>query len=304
MEEEQEITFEERIRNIGGWLSKNLPAIFAVLISAFFLFTGVIKVLPTEMDLKEQTIMTFITIIAGFSITSLVGEYGFTSAKNTKAYTETIDSYNKSVKGALKYREAIDELAKERAEDNLKKLRIHILESVNISYDEVFNEYGRLITEFDIYKYKNDKGFVKKLRAYHKAVKLKVVDTNVFGLASSSLFGIKKDVTEKEYRTKNSIKSLLIKVLLSIATVGIMFQFLGWDISALIYAFMQVVLWVAMGLITRQKNYNFIIEEILPQINGKELIIKEFMELDETKKNIYVEKTKKLKQLPYISMNR
>ena len=300
---EEEISFEERVRNVGGWLSKNLPAIFAILISAFFLFTGVIKVLPTEMSWKEQTIMTFITIIAGFSITSLVGEYGFTSAKNTSLYRNTMEDYNKAVKGALKYREAIDELAKERAEDNLKKLRIHILESVNISYDEVFNDYGRLITDFDIYKYKNEKGFVKKIRAYHKAVKLKVVDTNVFGLASSSLFGIKKQISEKEYRTKNSIKSLLIKVLLSIATVGIMFQFLGWDWSALIYAFMQVVLWVAMGLITRQKNYNFVIEEILPQINSKELIIKEFMELDDTKKNIYIEKTKKLKQLPYLLLN-
>lgn len=300
---EEEISFEERVRNVGGWLSKNLPAIFAILISAFFLFTGVIKVLPTEMSLKEQTIMTFITIIAGFSITSLVGEYGFTSAKNTSLYRDTTEDYNKAVKGALKYREAIDELAKERAEDNLKKLRIHILESVNISYDEVFNDYGRLITDFDIYKYKDEKGFVKKIRSYHKAVKLKVVDTNVFGLASSSLFGIKKQISEKEYRTKNSIKSLLIKVLLSIATVGIMFQFLGWDWSALIYAFMQVVLWVAMGLITRQKNYNFVIEEILPQINSKELIIKEFMELDETKKNIYIEKTKKIKQLPYLPLN-
>ena len=263
---DEEKTFEEHVRNIGNWFSKNLPAIFAVLISVFFMFTGVIKVLPTELSWKEQTIMTFITIVAGFSITSLVGEYGFSSAKNTKEFIDEKKEYNDEVKNSLQYREAIDQLAKERAEDNLKQVRIHLLEGVNLFYDEIFDEYGRLNKEFNIYNYKNDKGFHKKLRAYYRAIRLKIQDTNVFGMASSSLFGVKKEVTEKDYRTKSSIKSLVIKVLLSIATAGIMLQFLGWDIGALIYAFMQVVLWVAMGLITRQKNYNFIMEEVMKKI--------------------------------------
>ena len=297
---EDEKTFEEHIRDIGNWFSKNLPAIFAILISVFFLFTGVVKVLPTELNWKEQTIMTFVTIVAGFSITSLVGEYGFTSAKNSKQFIDTRMDYDKSVRSALKYRKPIEELSKEKAEDNLKTLRIHILESVNIAYEDVFNEYGRANTDFDIYKYKNEKGFIKKLRAYHRVLKLKVEDTNIFGLASSSLFGIKKEITEKEYRTKSNAKSLIIKVLLSIATAGIMLQFLGWDIGALIYAFMQVVLWVAMGLITRQKNYNFIMEEIMPQYSSKRIVIDEFMEMSEEKKQEYINKSIKLKQLPYI----
>ena len=79
-----------------------------------------------------------------------------------------------------------------------------------------------------------------------------------------------------------------------------MLQFLGWDIGALIYAFMQVVLWVAMGLITRQKNYNFIMEEIMPQYIGKRIVIDEFMEMSEEKKQEYINKSIKLKQLPYI----
>ena len=302
--ENEEKTFEEHIRDIGNWFSKNLPAIFAVLISVFFLFTGVVKVLPTDLDWKEQTIMTFVTIVAGFSITSLVGEYGFSSAKNSQMFINTRMEYDKSVRGALKYREAIDQLAQDKANDNLRTLRIHILESVNLNYDDIFNEENRVITDFDITKYKKENGYVKKLRAYHKAIKLRVVDTNIFGLASSSLFGVKKDITEKEYRTKSSAKSLIIKVLLSIATAGIMLQFLGWNIGALIYAFMQVVLWVAMGLITRQKNYNFIMEEIMPQYIGKRIVIDEFMEMEDSKKQEYIERTKKYKALPFIPLNR
>lgn len=302
--ENEEKTFEEHIRDIGNWFSKNLPAIFAVLISVFFLFTGVVKVLPTDLGWKEQTIMTFVTIVAGFSITSLVGEYGFSSAKNSQIFINTRMEYDKSVRGALKYREAIDQLAQDKANDNLRTLRIHILESVNLNYDDIFNEENRVITDFDITKYKKENGYVKKLRAYHKAIKLRVVDTNIFGLASSSMFGVKKDITEKEYRTRSSAKSLIIKVLLSVATAGIMLQFLGWNIGALIYAFMQVVLWVAMGLITRQKNYNFIMEEIMPQYIGKRIVIDEFMEMEDSKKQEYIERTKKYKALPFIPLNR
>ena len=300
---EEDTNFEETMRNVGAWFSKNLPAIFAVLISIFFLFTGVIKVLPTTLEWKEQTIMTFVTIVAGFSITSLVGEYGFSSAKNTNTFNNARKEYDESIKGALKYREAIDELAKDRAEQNLKNIRIHILEKVAINYDEVFNEYGRLIVEFNIFKYRKDKGFHNKLRAYYRAIKLKIVDTNVFGMASSSLFGIKKEISEKEYRTKSGAKSLLIKILLSVATAGIMLQFLGWDIGALIYAFMQVVLWVAMGLITRQKNYNFVMEEIMQQYVAKRLIIDEFMQMSEDKKQVYIKRTEKIKQLTYTPTN-
>lgn len=304
MNENGEKTFEESVRNVGKWFSKNLPAIFVVLISIFFMFTGVVKVVPTEMDWKEQTIMTFITIVAGFSITSLVGDYGFTSAKETEKFRRVDEEYTNSVRKGLKYREPIDELAREKAELNLKSVRIHLLEGVNIYYGDVFYEDGRLNTEFDIFKFKNEKNFMKKLHAYNRAVKLKVQTVSVFSMARNSIFGITKEKSEKEFRTEKSLKSLVFKVFLSIGTVGIMFVFLGWDVSALIYAFMQIVLWVAMGLIDRQKNFNFIYDEIIPQITERTIIIEEFLAKSDVEKDSYILKAKqrhtKVKELPYI----
>lgn len=307
MNEDGEKTFEETIRGIGNWFGKNLPGIFVILISIFFLFTGVIKVVPTEMNWKEQTIMTFLTIIAGFSITSLVGEYGFSSAKKSDKFRRCENEYDAAVKQGLKYREPIDELAMEKAEANLKSVRLHLLEGVNLYYPDIFDDDGRLKTDFDITKFKNEKGFTKKLRAYHTAVRMKIRNVNVFSMASSSVFGITKEKSEKSYRTETSVRSLITKVLLSIGTVGIMFQFLGWDVSAFIYAFMQIVLWIAMGLISRQKNFNFIYDEIIPQINNRKLIIEEFMAKSDAEKDAYILKAKqrhtKVKQLPYIENN-
>ena len=302
--DDEEITFEENVRKFGNWLSKNISGIFAILISIFFVFQGLVDIVPTALGIKEQIIMAFTNIVAGFSITSLVGEYGFTSAKNTKVYINQRDSYNDSVKKSLKYREAIEELAKDKAKQNLISARIHILESANLYYGDIFSENGSLKTDFDIMKYRKDKNFYKKLKAYNRAVRLKVINVNVFGMASSSTFGLKKEITEKSYRTRKGAKSLIFKVLLGVSSVGVAFVFNGWSIGALIYAFMQIVLWVGFGLIDRQKNFNFVYDEIIPQMNGREIIINEFMNKEDNEKQEYINRAKQnhitIKQLPYI----
>ena len=304
MNEESERTFEENIRSVGQWFGRNLPGIFAILIALFFLFTGVVKVSQADMTWQEQTMMTIINIIAGYSITSLVAEYGFTSAKTSPKYRDIESAYNLSVRKGIKYRGAIDEFAYDKATENLKEVRIHLLEGVNLWYWDIFDDDGRIKTDFDIYAYKKDKKFTQKLRIYHKAVKLHVSNISVFNLASSSIFGVSKEKTEKNYRTTTSVKSLVLKVLLSFVTVGIMFTFLGWNVSALIYAFMQIVLWTSMGLIQRQKNFNFIYDEIIPQFETRRLIIDEFMEKTDSEKETYILKANqrkvKVKQLPYI----
>ena len=286
-----EYTFEDKMKKATDWLGKNLSGIFAFLISLFFVFYGMVEILPTNLGIKEQVITAFLTIFAGFSITSLVGEYGFTSAKNSKKFTKLEEEYDESVKKNLKYRGAIDEFARERATENLKTNRMYILEKANLYYYDIFNEQGELITTFDIMKYKNEKNFTKKIRAYNRAIRMKIINTNVFGLSTSSLFGVVAEESEKSYRTKKSAKSLIFKVLLGFASVGIMFNFIGFSWGAIIYAFMQVVLWVAFGLIDRQKNYNFVMDTLYDQIKYRKQMLDEFYDMPESQKQVYINKS-------------
>ena len=290
--EEKEIiveddSFELRMRKVGNWFGKNLPTIFAILISFFFLFSGMVKILPTEMALKEQIIMAIINIFAGFSITSLISEHGFTSAKSTKAYNSEIIDYNNAVIKGLKYREGIENLAKKKANDNLRNYRIRLLESVGLRYNDLFDSYD-MIKDYDISQHKNDLNYRKKKKIYRKVLNVKTYSTNVFGRASSNTYGLKKEITEREFRTKNGIIKGVTKLILGITSVGIMFVWLGFTLGALIYAFMQVVLWTAMGLIDSQKNFNFILNEIVPQYESNRLIILEFMELPDSEKAKYM----------------
>ena len=281
-------SLELKFRKAGMWFTNHLPTIFAILISLFFIFSGTVKVLPTELDLKEQIIMAIINIFAGFSITSLVSEHGFKSAKEDKEYRQELKEYNECVQKGLKWREGIENLAKKKANDNLKNYRIHLLESVGLRYTDLFDTYDRLITEYDIRQHKNDQNYHKKVRAYHKAINTKVYTTNVFGRASSSTYGLKKETSERAFRTKNGIVKGITKLLLGIVSVGIMFQWLGFTLGALIYSFMQVVLWTGMGLIDSQKNYNFILNEIKPQYETNRLIIQEFLLLPDKEKEKYM----------------
>ena len=290
--EEKEIiveddSFELRMRKVGNWFGKNLPTIFAILISFFFLFSGMVKILPTEMALKEQIIMAIINIFAGFSITSLISEHGFTSAKSTKAYNNEIRDYNNAVIKGLKYREGIENLAKKKSNDNLRNYRSRLLESVGLRYNDLFDSYD-MIKDYDISQHKNDLNYRKKKRVYRKVLNVKTYSTNVFGRASSNTYGLKKEITEREFRTKNGIIKGITKLILGVTSVGIMFVWLGFTLGALIYAFMQVVLWTAMGLIDSQKNFNFILNEIVPQYESNRLIILEFMELPDSEKAKYM----------------
>ena len=286
--QEDNESLELKIRKLGMWFTYHLPTIFAILISLFFIFSGMVKVLPTELDLKEQIILAIINIFAGFSITSLVSEHGFKSAKETSDYRKEIKEYNEWVQKGLKWREGIENLAKKKANDNLKNYRIHLLESVGLRYTDIFNSYDRLITEYDITIHKKDQNYHKKVRAYHKAINVKTYTTNVFGRASSSTYGLKKETSEKAFRTKNGIIKGITKLILGIVSVGVMFQWLGFTLGALIYSFMQVVLWTGMGLIDSQKNYNFILTEIVPQYESNRLIIQEFMLLPDKEKEKYM----------------
>lgn len=285
---ENDDTFELKMHKVGNWLNNHLPSIFAVFISLFFVFSGLVEILPTAMSIKEQIIMAFINIVAGFTITSLVGEGGFNNAKSTSIYIKEIDNYNEKVNRGLKWREGIENLAKKKAKDNLKNYRRQLLESVGLRYSDIFDDEGHLITEYDINKHKHDQNYHKKVKLYHKAINTKIHLTNVFGRASSSTYGLKKEVSEKSFRTKNGITKAITKVLLGIVSVGIMFNWLGFTWGALIYSFMQVVLWTGMGLIDRQKNFNFIINEIVPQFESNRLIIQEFLELPDKEKEKYM----------------
>lgn len=285
---ENDDTFELKARKFGNWLTSHLPTIFAILISLFFVFSGFVEIKPTAMSWKEQLIMAFINIVAGFTITSLVSERGFTSAKSTNAYNEEILHYNNAVQKGLKWREGIENLAKKKANDNLKEYRRTLLESVGLRYNDIFDDYGHLITEYDISQHKADQNYHKKQRMYYRAIYTKIHLTNVFGRASSSTYGLKKEVSEKAFRTKNGITKAITKILLGTVSVGVMFQWLGFNVGSLIYSFMQVVLWTGMGLIDSQKNFNFIINEIMPQYESNRLIIQEFLELPDSEKLRYM----------------
>lgn len=283
-----DVTFEMAMKKFGNWLGEHISIIFAFLIAGFYILNGAVKIIPTTLSIKEQIIGAIINIFAGLTITSLVGEGGFKSAKSTKYYRDEIAYYNREVQNGLEWRLGIENLAKEKTQNNLKNYRRQLLESVGLRYEDLFNSYGHFNTNYDMSQHIKDKNYRRKKRMVKKSITTKTYSTNVFGRASSSTYGLKKETSEKEYRTKKGITKTITKLIFGIASIGVMFAWLGFTLSTLIYAFMQVVIWTGMGLIDRQKNYNFIIDEIVPQYESNRLIIQEFLKLPDNKKLDYM----------------
>ena len=91
---ENDDTFELKMKKVGKWFNDHISIIFAFLIAGFYILNGAIQIIPTTMGVKEQIISAIINIIAGLTITSLVGEGGFKSAKSTSRYVNEVNYYN------------------------------------------------------------------------------------------------------------------------------------------------------------------------------------------------------------------
>lgn len=114
----------------------------------------------------------------------------------------------------------------------------------------------------------------------------------MFGNISSKFFGIQKRENQKAYEIKTNISNGITRAIVGFFAVGITFVWVGLSWEALISSLFQIVLWTGSGVLQRMKNYNFIITKILPQIVENTLIINGYMDLEDERKQIYINRAK------------
>lgn len=234
----------------------------------------------------------------------LISNGGYKSAKETDEFREIARNKTQAINRGNSEREEIIIYTKDIAKNNQKDARREVLETFGLNYEEFFDNDGNLVS-FD---YKKDKTLTRKQK---KAIryclkKIKIYVPNIFGSISGKLFGIRKRKTQSGFEAKNDIKNTIIRAIFTIFTVGITFS-IKWNIEGLIRALIQVTMWTGSGVVQRIANYNFIINEIIPQLAEDTLIIEGYLSLSEEEKNKYRDKVLEIKakrfrkQIPMIN---
>ena len=303
-------TFEEKIEDAKKKMLDLSPLICGIGIAIWWIFYGMVEIVPTNLSIEQRIGLTVITIFIAIVYCSLISAGGYTDAKNTKAYKTAAAEWTKAIKNGNSHKAEIIEYAKDIARVNQKELRTQNLENQGLQYNEIFDDKGELIRlDYETNKYhkiKNPSGYTKKqIKVIKKCINIRIQVPEMFGNISSRFFGIQRRTSVKEFDTKNTIKNTIVRSVVAMFSVGISFSFLGLTWNAAIYALFQIVLWTGSGVVDRNKKYHFIIDKILPQIVENTLMINGYLELAEENKAIYRERAKEeaerknRKQIPY-----
>jgi hypothetical protein len=272
--------FQEAIRKITGYI----PVMIALGIAVWWLFYGAIKVSPTKLELVPRIGLTAFTLILSMMFRELIANGGYDSAKLTETYITSQSNYEKAVFKGLSKQKQIVTYANGIAIDNLNMWRKSNLECNGLSYNEFFDKNGNYIGG----DYKRSKKLKKhQKKVIKKCLNQRIVLPSIFGFISSKWFGFKKEVSQKKYKAKTTAKNFVFSAIVSFVGVGITFEFIGFSVSSLIYAFFQIILWASSGFIQRINNFNFILDNIVPLYDEKTHIINSYFALSESEKRKY-----------------
>lgn len=272
--------FQEAIRKITGYI----PVIIAIGIAIWWVFYGAIKVSPSQLQLAPRIGLTSFTLILSMMFRELIANGGYDSAKLTETFITSKDNYEKAVFKGLAKQKQIVTYANNIAVDNLNMWKKTNLECNGMRYSDFFDKDGNYIGG-DYKRSKTLKKSQKKVIA--RCLNQRLIIPTIFGSISSKWFGFKKEVSQKKYKAKTTFKNFVFSAIVSFVGVGITFEYIGFTLSSLIYAFFQIILWASSGFIQRLNNFNFILDNIVPSYDEKTHIINSYFALSESEKRKY-----------------
>lgn len=290
-------TFEEKMKDFSTRLFKLSPLLVSIGIAIWWCLEGMVKISGANLSLESRIALTIVTIFVAIVYCNLLSNGGFQAAKETQQYSRAASAWTNSIKKGNTHKAEIIEYAKDIARINQKELRIKNLENVGLSYSEIFDEKGELTRlDYKNNKYnkrKNREGYFRKqIKMIRHCINIRIDIPEMFGNISSKFFGIQKRETQKNYEIRTNVWNGIIRAVVAFFAVGITFVWVGLSWEAFISSIFQIVLWTSSGVLQRMKNYNFIMTKILPQIVENTLIIDGYLELEDERKQVYIQRAK------------
>lgn len=262
-----------------NWCRQHIITIVLIFISIYFVFSGSFKFIRNDMDTWSEVCYLASEFIFGLTISSLLGETGYSAAKETEEFQETRRTAIEFCEKALPKHKEAELYVSKLIDEDIRQERLEILNKASVWYDEIFDENASvLIDKKELVK--TQKYTYQQKRAIRKAVKIKKVAFTLFGFSSVKTVGRKEAPSEQRRRNKKIVGNVISKVLITFVSGSIMISFIGISISSMIYACFQLLIWFGAGVITRIGNYNFIMNDVRDYDKDRIWYLKKFLALE------------------------
>ena len=266
------MTTEERNKKVYDFIKGNLINAVVIGVGLAYIFWGLVHIERTSLSPLAVIAQAGIGILAGFVIKQALGENGFNKGYRSNIWLESLEKYARACNSAQDYIERVDNfyLAEEiRKKRNYRRMN---LQAYQMRYYDFFDNDGYFIGSDE----KMQKLTRKQRRILNKCISVKIYHLNLFSEFSNEIENdTKKEKTDRDQRNKMFAKNSLVAVFTAVAGAYFTASISGFNLGAIIFATIQVLMWTATGIIQLYTNYNYVTVEKTSKLSQKvELIVR------------------------------
>lgn len=287
---------KEKIQGTVKSAKQNIKTILLDLtvgaISIVFVFYRSLILEQNHLNPLELLLSALVGIVVGVMIKMAIGEKGFIKGHNAEVYTNELKRYGTKADAALPYIDKQDEFIERERKSRLAKKRKIRLAQYRMRYETFFDEDGNFIEHDNIISPRAKKRAKKQgielpadvivldfaqRTALKKSIKLKIYIDDLFNEYESSQEDDEtKDKTEKDKRNANLKRNIVFATI--IAMLGVYFlPHWYWDIGFIIWALLQVMIWITFGVVQLYGNYSFVTGYKVSRLKSKEELLSKFI---------------------------
>lgn len=260
-------------KKVYDFIKGNLINAIVIAIGLAYVFWGTVTIERTELSVITVLSRAGIGIVCGFVIKQALGENGFNKGYRSEIWLDSLEKYKNASNGAQNFIERVDNFY---LYEEIRKKRIYRrtnLQAYQMRYSEFFDKDGYFIGSDE----KVQKLTRKQRRMLNKCIRVKIYHLNLFSEYSNEIENdTRPEKTDKNQRGKMIRKNSFTAIFTAVAGAYFTATLGKFNLGAIIFATVQVLMWIAAGVIQLYSNYNYVTVEKTSKLSQKVEIITRF----------------------------
>lgn len=262
-------------------LYKNAGYYCVGLISLIYIAGSLILISKTGKSIYEIIGTGFISMVVGSLINGSLRSVGVRRGEENEKMIEAQKNHAEVLCQVSPHLDKLEEFCDNENKNAIKKIRIKILAAVGLKYNDCFDENGVCKELLLTQDRKNRRKNRKIMRAYRKAVNLKIkeltVDTLTFdGGSSDNPFDFGK--SKREFSKSKNATDIITRVIMAV-----IFGYFGVTLvseinfATVIWNALQIVMYITSGVVGMYSTYMWIVDDYRQGILKKIEYLKRFI---------------------------
>lgn len=263
-------TIETKTEKLVNFTRRNAVNLVIVVVCLVFILKGLTEIAETGKTVAEIIGDGVLAFLVSFTIKTLEGQNGIDAGKRTDKFLGSKKYYGDTLEKQSPIQEHLDAFCDYENAEQIKRIQRTILRRANLGH-------------FDLSKPYNPKDYTKQERkAIKKALRVKIylltptILLSEMENADDETRELKQGV--KAYQTGRGVRNFVIG-----AMCAFVFAYYGLKMAqgyaGIIWASVQVSIYLILGLVEYINCYNFIIEEFRNKIIRKANYLEKFMNM-------------------------